>query len=103
MGCHMKEISTEKQIYVQWNSFHKTGIQQLDELPWEAVLSIVVVFKTFFYVYFWERESVSGVGAEREGDTEPKTALGSELSAQSLMRGSNPQTMRSWPEPKLDA
>ena len=34
-------------------------------------------------------------GAERGGDTESKQALGSELSAQSPMRGSNSQTMRS--------
>ena len=35
--------------------------------------------------------------AEREGDTE------SELSAQSLTRGSNPRTVRSRPEPESDA
>ena len=33
----------------------------------------------------------------------PKQAPGSELSAQSLTRGSNPQTARSRPEPKSDA
>ena len=43
-------------------------------------------------------------GAERERETQnPKQAPGSELSAQSPMRGSNSQTVRSWPEPKSDA
>ena len=40
-------------------------------------------------------------GAERGGDTGSKA--GSRLCAQSLMRGSNSQTTRSWPEPKSDA
>ena len=41
---------------------------------------------------------------QRERETEnPKQASGSELSAQSLMRGSNPRTMRSRPELKSDA
>ena len=39
---------------------------------------------------------------ERERETQnPKQAPGSELSAQSPTWGSNPQTMRSLPEPKL--
>ena len=43
-------------------------------------------------------------GRGRERCTQnPKQASGSELSAQSPMQGSNPWTMRSWPEPKLDA
>ena len=57
--------------------------------------------------YFWERErqrqrqrqSVIGGGAERERETRNlKQVPGSELSAQSLMQGSNSQTVRSWPE-----
>ena len=35
---------------------------------------------------------------QKERETESKA--GSRLSAQSLMRGSNPQTVRTWPEPK---
>ena len=48
-------------------------------------------------MYFWETETqrASKGGAEREGDTE------SELSAQSLKRGSNPQSTGSW-LPKSD-
>ena len=43
-------------------------------------------------------------GAERERETQnPKQAPGSELSAQSPTQGSNPQTVRSWPELKSDA
>ena len=50
------------------------------------------------------RQSVSSRGAERERETQnPKQALGSELSAQDQMWGSNPQTVRSWPELKSDA
>ena len=50
-------------------------------------------------MFIFERErkgdSVSGGGEEREGDTESEAAPVSELSAQSLTRGSNPQTVRS--------
>ena len=39
------------------------------------------IFLTF--IYFWETESASGEGAEREGETQnPKQSPGSELSAQ---------------------
>ena len=42
------------------------------------------------------REMASRGGAERERETQsPKQVPGSELSAQSLMQGSNSQTMRS--------
>ena len=70
-----------------------------------------VYLKNVFNVYsfLFERESAcaSGKGAEREREREierenPKQAPGSELSAQSLMLSSNPQTMRSWPELKSD-
>ena len=57
-------------------------------------------------IYYWETErdrAWSGEGP-RDGETQnPKQAPGSELSAQSPTRGSNSQTARSWPEPKLDA
>ena len=46
---------------------------------------------------------MSGGGAETEGDRESEQTLGSELSAQSLTGGSNPRTVRSWPEPKSGA
>ena len=63
------------------------------------------------FIYFWEREREKERetehergGAEKERETQnPKRAPGSELSAEGLMRGSNPQTMRSWPEPKSNA
>ena len=42
-----------------------------------------------------ERQSVSGGGAEKEGTQDLKQALGYEPSAQSLIQGSNPQTVRS--------
>ena len=46
---------------------------------------------------------MSGGGAEREEDTNPKQAPGSELSAQSLTRGANSRVLRSRPELKSDA
>ena len=54
----------------------------------------------FFNVYLFlrdrERASEHEQGRGRERETQnPKQAPGSELSAQSLMRGSNSQTMRS--------
>ena len=60
----------------------------------------------FMFTYFRERDrqNMSGGGAERERETQnPKQAPGSELSAQSPMRGLNSQTLRSGPEPKSDA
>ena len=51
-----------------------------------------------------ERERVKAGEGQRERETQnPKQAPDSELSAQSLMWGSNSQTMRSWPQPKSDA
>ena len=54
--------------------------------------------KNFFNVYFWERQSVSGGGAEREGDTESKAgsrlwavstepSVGLELTNHEIMTG----------------
>ena len=58
------------------------------------------------FIYFWERGRDRAWAGERQREREtqnPKQAPGSELSAQSPMQGSNSQTARSWPEPKLDA
>ena len=44
-----------------------------------------------------------GKGRERERDTESKRPPGSELLAQTLIQGLNSQTVKSRPEPKLDA
>ena len=55
----------------------------------------VSFFFSFFFLTFIF-ESVSGGGAERERETQNlKQTPGSELSAQSLTRGSNSQTVRS--------
>ena len=53
-----------------------------------------------FYLFLTERDRERETerewgGAEREGDTDPKQAPGSKLSAQSPTWGSNSQTMRS--------
>ena len=50
-----------------------------------------------------ERDSARvGRGRERQR-WNPKQAPGTELSAQNLTWGLNPQTVRWWPEPKSDA
>ena len=56
---------------------------------------------SFFKVYLSLTDRESKGGAEREGDRESQA--GSTLSGWSPIWGSNPPTMRSWPEPKLDA
>ena len=68
---------------------------------------VIVFLNNFLNVYFWHiyRESMCEWGRGRDKERiiqNPKQAPDSELSAQSLMLGSNPQTVRSWPEPKLD-
>ena len=65
-------------------------------------------FKKFLtLIYFWEKErdrALMGGGTEEEKETQNlKQTPGSKMSAQSPTQGSNPQTMRSWPELKMDA
>ena len=56
------------------------------------------------FIFEKERDRVSAGDGKRERETQnPQQAPGSELSAQSPSRGSNPWTARSWPEPKSDA
>ena len=57
---------------------------------------IIMIFNVYLCLRETERQSMRGGGAERERETQnPKQAPGSELSAQSRMRGSNSQTVRS--------
>ena len=59
----------------------------------------------FFLMFLFESEADRAWAAEgqRERETQnPKQALGSELSAQSLTWGWNSWTMRPWPQPKSD-
>ena len=60
-----------------------------------------LTFNFFYILFIFERQHKLGEG-QRETQN-PKQALGSEPLAQSLMRGSNSQTMRSGSEPKSDA
>ena len=54
------------------------------------------IFFSVFYFLFFERDRMRAGEGQGERETEnPKQALGSELSAQTPMQGSNPQTMRS--------
>ena len=67
---------------------------------------MVIVF-FFFNVYFifgTERDRAWTGEGQRERETQNrKQAPGSKPSAQSLTRGSNSLTVRSWPEPKSEA
>ena len=93
-------------------------VYDLSIYKWMIKLIIVNVFsaswffKKLVFIYFWERKREGGrehvcVQAgkgQRERETQnPKQAPGSELSAQSPTWGSNSQTGRWWPEPKLNA
>ena len=71
------------------------------DLSWHWMLNQLSHPGAPMFVYFWERDRV-GVGkGQREREIENlKQAPGSELTAQSLMQGSNSWTVRSWPEPK---
>ena len=72
---------------------------------------LLFFFLTLFLMFIFEierdrqtdRQSVSGEGQRVKETQNPKQAPGSELSAQSPKRGSNPRTARSRPEPKSDA
>ena len=59
-----------------------------------------LVKKMFIFIFGRDSDNASGLGAEREGDTESEA--GSRLWAVSTEpdTGSNPLAMRSWPEPK---
>ena len=55
------------------------------------------------FICFWARDRVwVGEGQRKRETQNPKQAPGSELSAQSLVWGSNSRAMRSWPESKSD-
>ena len=56
----------------------------------DTYLFLFIFFNVYLFLRERETEHKQGRGREREGDTEWKQAPGSELSAQSLMRGSNP-------------
>ena len=59
----------------------------------------------FLFIFEGERERErdrAWAGEEQRETQNLKQASGSKLSAQSLMRGLNPQIVRSWPELKPD-
>ena len=81
----------------RYSAIHEFTLKMSNSNPIPGSLNIFK--KIFFNVYLFisdrDRQSMSGGGAEREGDIESKQALGSELSAQSLTRRSNSWTVRS--------
>ena len=67
------------------------------------VVQISFFKKIFKFIYFWEteRDREWAWDGQRERQTQNlKQTPGSKRSAQRLMRGLNPRTVRSWPEPK---
>ena len=67
-------------------------------------LFLLIYFNVLMFIFGREKERErAGEGQRAREIQNPKQAPGSELSAQSPTRGSNPQTVRSWPEPKSDA
>ena len=60
----------------------------------------VCVFNIYLFFRDRDRDTAPAGEWQREGDTESQVGSTSQLSAQSLTRGSISQTARSWPEPK---
>ena len=58
-------------------------------------------YAVIFFFFFWGKENTSRGRAKVEGDRGSRA--GSALTAASPTQGSNSQTSRSWPDPKLDA
>ena len=85
-------------------SWDQESVAQPTEPPRGPVLFLSFFFLIFFNVYLFLRQRQHERGRVRERETQNlKQAPGSELSAQSLMRGSNSRSARSWPELKSDA
>ena len=61
------------------------------------------ILECFFNVCLFLRETVSGRGAEREGDSESKACSSLWAVSTGPTWDLNPGTVRSWPEPMLDA
>ena len=66
------------------------------------IFRVFAFFFKFFLTFIFETESMKGEGQKEKETQNLKQAPGSGLSAQSPTWGSNSQTVRSWPEPKLD-
>ena len=68
------------------------------------VCALFFFFLIFFDIYLLLRDRAWAWEGQREGETQNlKQVAGSEMSAQSSNQHSDPWTMRSWHEPKLDA
>ena len=75
-------------------------LQVVWSIRWGNVLYKLDIYKFFFQFIFWHTERESRGGAEKERGRERESQGGSPLSAQSLMRGPNSQTVRLSSEPK---
>ena len=93
--------SREIMIWVEIKS-HLTDWATQAPQPW---LFIFLLKKIFFIVYSFFNRNRAWVGeGQRERETQNlKQAPGSGLTAQSPTWGSNPRTVRSWPELESDA
>ena len=98
--CLMKELMSFVFGFIQ-NLIYR--MQQAFTLA--RLKNFKFLFFFFFNVYFRERESQSTRGkGQREKETQNlKQVPGSEPPTQGPMWGSNSWTVRSWPEPILDA
>ena len=65
------------------------------ELAFLGSLLFFNIKKNYVYLFLRERECEREEGQGERETQNPKQVPGSEPSAQNLMRGSNPQTMRS--------
>ena len=67
---------------------------------WSTASKVFFVFKFIYFERERERASEHKQGGHRERRRERESQAGSPLSVQSPMEGTNPQIVRSWPEPK---
>ena len=96
MNCQIQELNLSK-----------SRVGHLSNWATQVPLFCLCLKKFFsMFICFWEsaRARVHTGEEHRDRVTQNlKQAPGSELSAQSLMRSSNPRAMKSWPELKSDA
>ena len=87
-------------LYFSWKQTSAYMEPYRQKCP-EDLLFLFKIFLTFIYFWETERDTAQAGEEQREGETKnPKQTPGSELPAQSLTRGSNSRTVRSWPERK---
>ena len=87
---------------VKFDWHYQSSTAYLHFFPSPPLPFLILIFFMFIFERERDRQSQQGRGKERATQN-GKQAPGSGLSAQSPVGGSNPQTVRSWLELKLDA